>query len=137
MPDMLVHLPDLPPPPSDGKIVFRRANIWDTNSLCLWVSQGFGMSWADCVEAALKSRPVTCFIAVEPSEADFFKQKILAFACYDVAGKGVFGPMGVKTSDRKRGLGAGVLIKTLHAMKDEGYVYGIIGQVGQIGRAHV
>lgn len=130
MPDMLVHLPDLPESPSDGKIVFRRANTWDTNALCGWVLRNFSEGWADCVEVALKSRPVTCFIAVEPEEANYHRQKILGFACYDVAGKGVFGPMGVKTSERKRGLGAGVLIKTLHAMREEGYAYGIIGQIG-------
>lgn len=130
MPDMLVHLPDLPTRPSSGKVLYRRANPWDKNTLCTWVCLNFSERWADCVEMALESRPVSCFVAVEPSEGDFFRQTILGFACYDISGKGVFGPMGVKPSERKRGIGADILVETLHAMRNEGYVYGIIGQIG-------
>jgi GNAT superfamily N-acetyltransferase len=53
----------------------------------------------------------------------------VGFACYDVASKGMFGAIGVKEGYRKQGIGTALLLACLHAMKDEGYAYAVIGWV--------
>jgi GNAT superfamily N-acetyltransferase len=42
----------------------------------------------------------------------------------------MFGPTGVHPAYRGRGIGAAVLVATLRAMADEGYMYAVIGWVG-------
>ena len=79
---------------------------------------------------------MTCFIAVEPVLSQPAGQRpadrLLGFACYDVAGRGVFGPTGVQEDYRGRGLGAGLLLACLHAMRAERYAYAIIGEAGPV-----
>jgi hypothetical protein len=130
MPDMLVNLRNLSEAPVSDVVEVRRANAWDKRHLKDWVTRHFGASWADCCEAALEQRPITCFVVVEKATASKPNDLILGFACYDIVARGVFGPMGIQTHDRKQGLGSALVLTTLRAMRDEGYAYGIIGQVG-------
>lgn len=130
MPDMLVNLRNLPEFPDTGPIDVRRANSWDRKVLRRWVKKQFGEDWAECVDAAFTKQPIPCFVIVERARPGRPRDLILGFACYDVAARGVFGPMGVVTSERKQGLGGALLVGTLHAMQFEGYAYAIIGQVG-------
>ncbi len=41
-----------------------------------------------------------------------------------------FGPTRVLDSERGKGIGKALLLRSLRAMRDEGYVYAIIGGVG-------
>jgi hypothetical protein len=143
MPDMLVKLYNLPDPApviaalkTDG-IEIRRAYIWEKYTISAWVGAHFPQVWAIGCENALEQRPVSCFIAVEVDRSyisrgpyDQPSDRIVGFACYDVASRGMFGPTGVQEDYRGRGIGKGILLTTLHAMYDEGYGYAIIGQVG-------
>ena len=142
MPDMLVKLYELPEVApalaalqAAGRLV-RRANVWEKHALVDWVRPRFGEVWAGGCEAALEQRPVTCFIAVEPVLGQPAGQRpadrLLGFACYDVAGRGVFGPTGVQENDRGRGVGTGLLLACLHAMRAERYTYAIIGEAGPV-----
>src|SRR5258707_14608131 len=120
MPDMLVKLYALPDAApilaalNAAGIQVRRANAWEKGFLADWVRQRFGDVWAGGCEVALKQRPVTCFIAVETESGtaagDRPADLLLGFACYDVAGRGVFGATGVQEDYRGRGIGTGLLL---------------------------
>ena len=71
---------------------------------------------------ALHRKPEGCFIAVE-------SRRIVGFACYDTTAKGFIGPLGVAADQRKRGIATALLRRTLFAMAEEGYGYGVIGWV--------
>ncbi len=136
MPDMLVKLytlPELAPLTAQlkaAKIEIRRAGPWEKHLIASWVQSHFGGGWAAACEVALEQRPVGCFIAVEQDLAPAPTELLLAFACYDVASRGMFGPTGVQEAYRRRGIGTALLLACLHAMFAEGYAYAIIGQVG-------
>ena len=55
---------------------------------------------------------------------------LAGFACYDATYRNFFGPTGVATDARGRGIGAALLLSCLHAMAGLGYGYAIIGGVG-------
>jgi len=137
MPDMLVKLYELPElTPSLAAlqgigIEVRRAGPWEVHIISDWVRQYFKDGWAVACEVALSQRPVSCYIAVDRSP-DGSAEYLTGFACYDVAGKGIFGPLGVLESYRGRGIGEGLLLACLHAMLNEGYAYGIIGRAGPV-----
>ena len=64
-------------------------------------------------------------IAVRESGDD--QKEIVGFACYDATCMNFFGPTGVKESERGKGVGKALLLAALHAMKEQGYAYAIIG----------
>jgi hypothetical protein len=130
MTDMLVNLRNLPSKFEHDEIAVRRANAWDKQFVFNWVKAHFSESWAECCDVAFEQRPVSCFLIVEKGVPNHPQDLLLGFACYDVAGKGVFGPMGVLQVDRNKGLGSALLVNTLHAIRDEGYIYSVIGQIG-------
>jgi ribosomal protein S18 acetylase RimI-like enzyme len=144
MADMLVKLytlPELAPLrtrlAAEG-VGIRRALPQEHLVLSGWVRRHFAESWAAGVEAALNQRPVSCWLATlhtaldhEAAHAyDLPAEQMLGFAWYDVASKGMFGPIGVHPAYRGRGIGTALLVATLHAMADIGYQYAIIGWAG-------
>ncbi len=144
MTDMLVKLYALPEviPLLDllnqKGLEIRRPHASEKHVLSEWVHQHFpDSSWAIGCEVALENRPLSCYIAVEKSQAhvssknpyDLPDEVLVGFACYDVASKGMFGPLGVHEDYRKQGIGSALLLACLHAMKAEGYAYAVIGWV--------
>ena len=144
MTDMLVKLYALPEPAPllttlhQKGIQIRRSDLSERYVLSEWVRQHFtDSSWAIGCEVALENRPVSCYIAVEKSQAhipsknpyDLPDEVLIGFACYDVASKGMFGPLGVHENYRKQGIGTALLLRCLHAMKEKGYAYAVIGWV--------
>jgi GNAT superfamily N-acetyltransferase len=144
MTDMLVKLYALPAIQphltalSQNRIEIRKAHPSERYVLSAWVHQHFtDPSWATGCEVALENRPVSCYIAVEKRQApvssknlyDLPDEVVIGFACYDVASKGMFGPLGVHENYRKQGIGSALLLACLHAMKEEGYAYAVIGWV--------
>ena len=75
----------------------------------------------ECEKAILQG---TCFIAAKDGE-------ILGFSCYDSTALDYFGPIGVARGSRGTGVGKILLLKTLHAMREKGYAYAVIGWVGE------
>ncbi len=118
-------------------IEIRRPQPSEKHILADWVRQYFPESWAVGCEVALERRPVSCYIAIEKSQAyvpsnnpyNLPEEVLVGFACYDVASKGMFGAMGVKEDYRERGIGTALLLACLHTMKEEGYAYAVIGWV--------
>jgi predicted N-acetyltransferase YhbS len=57
-------------------------------------------------------------------------RQILGFACHDATARNFFGPEAVAAEERGRGLGRALLLVALHAQREQGYAYAIIGGVG-------
>jgi GNAT superfamily N-acetyltransferase len=144
MPDLLVRLYALPPLEpalidlASRQISVRRATSNERPALAAWVRRYFSAGWAVECETALAQRPVSCFLAVRPAAHapahpyDLTPLELFGFACYDTSGRGMFGPIGVYPAARGGGVGAALLLKTLHAMREEGYSYAVIGWAGPV-----
>jgi GNAT superfamily N-acetyltransferase len=144
MADMLVKLYALPPlaPRLDvvqaKGIEIRRAQATEKSAVCAWVQHHFAARFAAEAQAAIEHRPVTCWLAVtkdtsrkaSPPPYDSAAEILLGFACYDVTARGMFGPMGVRSDQRRAGVGSALLLASLHAMAAEGYAYAVIGWAG-------
>ncbi len=144
--DMLVKLyalPDIAPvlaALAQAGIEIRPAHPSEKYIISDWVKRHFKPDWGIACENALVASPVTCYLAVEKSKDfaptsnpyDLPPEKLVGFACYDVAAKNIFGPTGVSEDYRGRGIGTGLLLACLDAMHRAGYAYAIIGQVGPI-----
>lgn len=129
MPDMLVKLYEL-----DGVnncinvlkekgIEVRAAIAPEKHIVVEYAREHHNDGWADQVDISFSREPVSCIIAVE-------NNTLLGFACYDATYLNFFGPTGVKEEYRGRGIGKGLLLAALQAMKAKGYAYAIIGGVG-------
>ena len=57
-------------------------------------------------------------------------QKILGYACYDATAPDFFGPTRVLDEGQGGGIGRALLLRSLAAMRAEGYAYAVIGGVG-------
>ncbi|PZX53484.1 acetyltransferase (GNAT) family protein [Algoriphagus ratkowskyi] len=130
MKDMLVKLIGLPDISLEEarllkteKIVFRRAIAPEKHIVSAWVWEHFGEYWKSELEVAFSRQPVACWLAQRGNE-------ILGFACYESTARNFFGPTGTLESERGKGLGKILLIKSLESMREMGYAYAIIGGVG-------
>jgi GNAT superfamily N-acetyltransferase len=125
----LYGLPDLHSQTAITKgigVEIRRPNSWEKPQLLDWVRRNFTETWASECEASFAARPPSCFIAVQ-------QDSLIGFACYDCTRKNFFGPTGVVETARGKGVGRSLLLASLHAMRDDGYAYAIIGGVGPAG----
>ena len=128
MADMLVKLYELPS--NEGAlrqlaaqgVTVRRALVPERPRVLAWMQANFA-GWAAEVETAFCRVPVSCFIAVRGAA-------LLGFACHDATCRNFFGPTAVLEHERRRGLGRALLLAALHAQKEQGYAYAIIGGVG-------
>ena len=131
MADMLVKLYDLPDCDSlirrlEGEgINIRRAMVPDMYGILDYVEKVFDRNWKGECTVCFSRQPVSCFVAEKDG-------KLLGFACYNATMSDFFGPTGVSEECRGKGVGAALLLKSLWAMRDEGYAYAIIGGVGPV-----
>jgi GNAT superfamily N-acetyltransferase len=130
MKDMLVRLMELPDASElekmlleKEKIVFRRAIAPEKHLVSEWVMGQFGAYWKSEVEVAFSRQPVSCWIAQRGNE-------LLGFSCYECTARNFFGPTGTMESERGKGIGKVLLIKSLESLREMGYAYAIIGGVG-------
>jgi GNAT superfamily N-acetyltransferase len=144
MTDMLVKLYDLPDYfPVQNRLLeqgveLRRPFPSEKRILVPWIQNNFTDIWAAECAAVMDRDPINCFIAIEkqpiPKPNDYPynlpPEKILGFACFNAVKKGLFGPMGVRDSYQNRGIGKGLLLASLHAMKEQDYAYAVIFWVG-------
>ncbi len=127
--DMLVRLYDLPDSSElyrrieSAGVTLRRARAFEKHTVETFARTHFSEKWASEVAVAITRQPVACFIATRD-------KTILGFVCYDTTQRGFFGPTGVLESARGQELGKGLLMKSLEALRELGYAYGIIGGVG-------
>jgi len=132
MPDMLVKLYDLPDDSEDidrlkdEGITIRRVASYETSALRRFVLENFSELWADEAMIGCHQHPRTTFIATH-------EKKIIGFACHECTRRGFFGPTGVLESYRGKGVGKALYLACLHAMREMGYAYAIIGGAGPTG----
>ncbi|MCC6197276.1 MAG: GNAT family N-acetyltransferase [Burkholderiales bacterium] len=128
MHDMLVRLYDLPSldealaAVAKQGVTVRRAIAPEKPAVLDWTRVHFASSVAE-IETAFAQVPATCFVAVR-------ERALLGFACHDVTARNFFGPEGVASAERGKGIGRALLLAALHAQRAQGYAYSIIGGVG-------
>ena len=129
MTDLLVTLYDLPDPGAqlsvlaEKDILVRRAMASEKNRVVGWIQNRFGEGWAAECDVAFARQPIACMIAVTG-------RRLAGFACHDSTCRNFFGPIGIDTDLRHKGVGRALLLATLHAMANAGYAYAIIGGAG-------
>lgn len=124
--DILVKLYGLPPCPAvpDG-VVLRHPLPHERSTWRMWISQTFSEGWADEFDTAFRQQPASAWVMQRGAER-------LGFACYDVTARGFFGPTGVKQSEQGQGFGRILLLASMHALRELGYGYAIIGSAGPV-----
>ena len=131
MPDLLVNLLKLPPlEPAlitlkDEGISIRRAQPFELTPVRNFIEQHFSVGWADEVSVGFSSKPVSVHIAT-------LENKVIGFAAHECTRRNFFGPAGVAPDMQGRGIGKALLLTSLLALRELGYVYGIIGGAGPI-----
>ncbi len=129
MPDMLVNLLKLPKGDAlydklaqEGIDLFRPIGP-DKQKVVKWVQTHSSPAAASECDVCFAHTPVSAFVAAREKE-------ILGYACYDATAPNFFGPTRVLDSEQGKGIGKALLLKSLWAMREAGYVYAIIGGVG-------
>ena len=135
MPDLLVNLLRLPPLDPlmhdlrGRDIAIRRAQPFEQSIVRGFIERNFATAWADEIAVAYGNKPVSLYIATRAGEGG---SRLLGFAAYECTRRNFFGPMGVLEGERESGIGTALLVAALHAMREMGYVYAIIGGVGPV-----
>ncbi|GAB4234515.1 MAG: GNAT family N-acetyltransferase [Deltaproteobacteria bacterium] len=124
MPDLLVKLygRDFPQTGIPG-VTIRRPMPHERGTVRRWVARTFGEGWGDEFACSFKSFPVTSFIALRDDA-------VVGFATYDATFRGFFGPTGVLESERGKGIGKELLVRSMIGLRELGYAYAIIGAAG-------
>lgn len=105
------------------KTIFRRAIAPEKILVADWVMEHFGEYWKSELEVAFSRQPVSVWLAQRGND-------ILGFSCYESTARNFFGPTGTLESERGKGIGKILLLKSLESMREMGYAYAIIGGVG-------
>lgn len=131
MPDLLVKLYTLPPLEPEFEamraqgITLRRGLPPEKHMVLDWVEPNFSAYWRSECDIAFSRQPPSIYVATLDGE-------MVGFGCYDTTARGFFGPTGVSEAMRGRGVGRALLIACLHAMRETGYGYAIIGGAGPV-----
>ena len=127
MPDLLVNLLKLPVRENTGaqEYLIRRAQPFELTPVHDFVASNFSQSWADEISVGFARQPVSIFIAT-------IQREIVGFAAYECTRRGFFGPTGVVQAGQGKGAGKALLLASLWAMREMGYVYAIIGAAGPV-----
>ena len=125
MPDLLVNLLKLPPFESTDGFIVRRAQPFELSQVRRFVSENFSPKWADEISVGFARQPISVFIAT-------INRELAGFAAYECTRRSFFGPTGVLDSARGRGIGRALLLASLWALREMGYVYAIIGAAGPV-----
>ena len=129
MSDMLVNLltlPDSIPLMASLKekgIQIVRPLPPDKHRVLDWIRENSYASAASECDVCFSHTPPSCFIALQGNQ-------ILGYACYNATAPDFFGPTMVQESHQGVGIGKALLLRSLEALREQGYVYAIIGGVG-------
>ena len=131
--DILVRLYDLDPIDDamrrvkENGIEIRRPIGPEKNAIYRWIAEHFNEQWAGECETAFFHSPKTMYLAIRPGDTP----EPLGFASWDATALGFFGPTGVAEEARGMGIGNALLQCCLHAMREQGYGYAIIGSASK------
>lgn len=126
MADILVKLYELKETPMEiVGVEIRRPMPHEKGIIKRWIAHSFSSGWGEEFECSFKAFPVTSLIALRDDT-------VVGFACYDVTCRGYFGPLGVMESERRKGIGKALLIRSMFGLRELGYAYAIIGGAAPI-----
>lgn len=125
MPDLLVNLLKLPALETDTGFILRRAQPFELSPVRQFVAENFSPGWADEISVGFARQPISVYVAT-------IDQRLVGFAAYECTRRGFFGPTGVVSSARGKGIGKALLLVSLEALREMGYVYAIIGAAGPV-----
>ena len=125
MPDLLVNLLKLPPFESSREFNVRRAQPFEISQVRRFVAENFSPAWADEISVGFARQPISVFVAT-------IDRELVGFAAYECTRRGFFGPTGVHPSAQGKGAGKALLLASLWALREMGYVYAIIGAAGPV-----
>ncbi|WP_409293756.1 GNAT family N-acetyltransferase [Peribacillus sp. SCS-26] len=124
--DMFVHLENYQFPDNflyKGEI--RRAQTEDLDEVMAFIREEFGERWVSTAIEGFHHEEI-------PIRLSYSGGILTGFACYDITGKGVFGPMGTSIKFRQQGTGSALLHHCLKDMKRRGCDSIKIQQAGPI-----
>ena len=125
MPDLLVNLLKLPPLESSREFNVRRAQPFEISQVRRFVGENFSPAWADEISVGFARQPISVFVAT-------IDRELVGFAAYECTRRGFFGPTGVHPSAQGKGVGKALLLASLLALREMGYVYAVIGAAGPV-----
>src|SRR5690348_4856635 len=127
MADLLVNLMTLPPFDNceEQGFLVRRAQPFELTQVRRFVETNFTVAWADEISVGFARQPISVFIAT-------IDRELAGFAGYECTRRGFFGPTGVIPAAQGKGVGKALLLASLYALRELGYVYGIIGAAGPV-----
>ena len=125
MPDLLVNLLKLPPREDPQNFILRRAQPFELTPVRNFVAENFSRTWADEISVGFARQPISVFVAT-------IDRELAGFAGYECTRRGFFGPTGVIEAARGKGVGKALLLASLEALREMGYVYAIIGAAGPV-----
>jgi GNAT superfamily N-acetyltransferase len=127
MADLLVNLLKLPTfdDIAEQRFRVRRAQPWELTPVRHFVETNFSRNWADEISVGFARQPVSVFVAT-------IERELVGFAGYECTRRGFFGPTGVIPAAQGKGIGKALLLASLTALREMGYVYAIIGAAGPV-----
>ena len=127
MPDLLVNLLKLPAREDTAtqNFTLRRAQPFELTPVRNFVAENFSRSWADEISVGFARQPISVFVAT-------IDRELGGFAAYECTRRGFFGPTGVVPAAQGKGIGKALLLASLEALREMGYVYAIIGAAGPV-----
>ena len=127
MADLLVNLLKLPDFDIDAtqQFLIRRAQPFEITPVRRFVETNFSRGWADEISVGFARQPITVFVAT-------IDRELVGFAAYECTRRGFFGPTGVVPAAQGKGIGKALLLASLYALRELGYVYAIIGAAGPV-----
>jgi GNAT superfamily N-acetyltransferase len=125
MPDLLVNLLKLPAPEEPTGFIIRRAQPFELTPVRQFVTENFSERWADEISVGFARQPISVYVAM-------IDHKLVGFAAYECTRRAFFGPTGVIEAARGKGIGQALLLISLIALREMGYVYGVIGNAGPV-----
>jgi predicted N-acetyltransferase YhbS len=103
----------------------RRAQPFELTPVRRFVDTNFSLSWADEISVGFAHQPVSVFVAT-------IERELVGFAAYECTRRGFFGPTGVIPAAQGKGIGKALLLASLIALREMGYVYAIIAAAGPV-----
>jgi GNAT superfamily N-acetyltransferase len=127
MADLLVNLLNLQPFDSTAEegFILRRAQPFEITPVRRFVETNFSRGWADEISVGFTRQPISVFVAT-------IDRKLVGFAAYECTRRAFFGPTGVIPAAQGQGIGKALLLASLWALREMGYVYAIIGAAGPV-----
>jgi GNAT superfamily N-acetyltransferase len=127
MADLLVNLLNLPiiDVATEQSFCVRRAQPFEITPVRRFVEANFSRGWADEISVGFARQPISIFVAT-------IDRELVGFAAYECTRRGFFGPTGVIPAAQGKGIGKALLLASLYALRELGYVYAIIGAAGPV-----